>query len=217
MKKIITILFLFLTVFACYLIYHFTENDKIYCASIGDSIANNMYIKEINNISEYNTYFTNKDYRIIDLLNIMRYNEEKKINLRNVSIHQILKKADIIILAIGMNDIYAKMNDNVKDIYTYLNTMINNLELIIKEINRYDYKCVFVLGYYNINNTHDDIYTYLNYKLKNIVSKYNYNYIDLEHIFKNNPKYLLRNDNFYLNNVGYKEIIKLIVEKIKDY
>ena len=70
------------------------------------------------NVSEHNTYFTNKDYRIVDVLNIIRYNQELNIDNKQVSIHQILKKADIIILSAGMNDIYSKLNENTKNIYT---------------------------------------------------------------------------------------------------
>ncbi|MGN1358479.1 MAG: SGNH/GDSL hydrolase family protein [Bacilli bacterium] len=217
MKKIIPILFLFLSIFLCYIIYNLTLDDKIYIMSLGDNISKNMYIKDIENVSEYNTYFTNKDYRIIDVLNIIRYNQELNIDNKQVSIHQILKKADIIVLSAGMNDIYSKLNDNTKDIYTYSNDMINNMELLLNEINRYDHRQVFVLGYYNPTDKHDDIYTYLNYKLKRITDKVHFTYIDLSKVFKNNPKYLEKNDNFYLNNEGYKEIIKLMVENLKKY
>ena len=213
MKKIIFILFLFITVFLCYIIYELTDNDKLYYTSIGDSISNNTYIKDIKNIYKHNNDFVNKDYRTIDLLNIIRYNEEITINNSQVSIHQILKKSDIIILSIGMNDIYHKLNDNIKDIYTYSNNMINNIELIFDEINHYNHLKVYVLGYYNTTNKHNDIYTYLNYKLKRISEKNNYIFIDLNNTIRNNPKYLIKNDNYYLNNEGYKEIMKLIVEK----
>lgn len=217
MKKIIPILFLFLSIFMCYLIYKLTEDNKICYTSLGDIISENKYIKDIENTSTYNTDFINKDYRIVDLLNIIKYNQEKELDSSTVSIHQILKKTDILILSIGMNDIYSKLNDDTKNIYTYTNNMINNLELILDEIDRYDYRQVFVLGYYNPTNKHNDIYTYLNYKLSRITNKYHYTYLDLNQIFKNNPKYLQKADNFYLNDAGYREIIKLIVENLKKY
>ena len=106
MKKIIPILFLFLSIFLCYIIYNLTLDEKIYIMSLGDNISKNMYIKDIENVSEHNTYFTNKDCRIVDVLNIIRYNQELNIDNKQVSIHQILKKADIIILSAGMKDIF---------------------------------------------------------------------------------------------------------------
>lgn len=217
MKKIIPILFLFLSIFLCYLIYNLTIDNSIRYMSMGDSISKNMYINNLESVSEYNTDFVNKDYRIIDLLNIIKYNQEITINEKQVSIHQLLKKSDVIILSVGMNDILSKLNDNTKDIYTYMNNMINNMEIILNEIDRYSHKQVFVLGYFNINNEHNDIYTYLNYKLKKITEKKNFTYLDLNKLLGNNSKYLEKPDNFYLNDAGYQKIIELMVEKLKKY
>ena len=216
MKKIILILFLFLLLYSCYFIYNITETDKIYYTSIGDSISIIKDSDKLENIDEYNTIFTNKDYRIVDLLNTIKYNEEIEIEDNTVSIHQILKKSDVIILSIGMNDIYSKLNDNIKEIYTYINNMINNLEKILSEIDRYDHTQVFVLGYYNITNKHDDIYTYLNYKLKRITNKYEYQFIDLNEAYNKNPIYFEKNNNYYLSNKGYDKIMQLIVAKLKN-
>ena len=152
MKKIILILFLFLTFFSCYLIYNITEKKEKYCLVLGDSISDNIYLKENSLLTKYNNLYVNKDYRIIDILNILKYNEEKEANNKNISIHQLLRKADIIILSIGMNDIYSKLNDNPKNIYTYINNMVINMEKIFKEINRYDTEQVIILGYYNITS-----------------------------------------------------------------
>ena len=199
----------------CYLIYNLTSNNNSYYLSIGDIISDNPYLINNQNITEYNNIYVNKDYRIIDLLNIIKYNQEIKINDKTISIHQLLKKSDIVILSIGMNDIYYKLNDNTKDIYTYINNMVNNMELILDEINRYNYEQVFVLGYYNITNQNNDIFTYLNYKMKRITEKYHFTYLELNNILKNNSNYLENNSKYYLNNHGYEEINKLIVEKLK--
>ena len=95
--------------------------------------------------------------------------------------------------------------------------MVNNMEILYDEINRYDYKKVIVHGYYNITNKNNDIFTYLNYKMKRITEKYNYQYIELNNFLKNNPNYLQKNDHFELNNQGYNEINKIIVENLKKY
>ena len=80
----------------------------------------------------------------------------------------------------------------------------------------YNYQKVIVLGYYNITNKNNDIFTYLNYKIKKITNKYNYEYIELNNILKNNQKYLYKSNNFNLNDKGYNEISKIIVEKLKN-
>lgn len=214
MKKIILILFLFFLLYACYIIYNLTEDKNKSITLIGDNIANNPYINNIENIS-VNNDFINKDYHINDLLNIIKYNQELDIDNKTESIHQILKKSDIVILSIGMNDLYYKLNDNTKEIYTYLNSMINNYELIIKEISRYDYKQVYILGYYNITNNNNDIFTYINYKLSSIAKNYNYTFIDTNKILNNKQEYYKKDTNFNLNNKGYYQIFNILVENLK--
>ena len=197
----------------CYIIYNLTEDKKLNILSIGDAISYNDNLNK--KAYNYNSQFVNKDYRIIDLLNVLKYNEEIKKEDKTISIHQLLKKSDILIISIGLNDIYYKLNDNTKEIYTYINNMLDNYKEILNEINNYDYKKVYVLGYYNITNKNNDIFTYINYKLEKLSNTYGYSYIDLNKILYNNPKYLVKKNNYYLNNEGYQQIYNLIVENLK--
>ena len=215
MKKIILILFLFLICIICYLIYNTTKTNKLYILSLGDTISDNNNFN--NKEYTYNNMFTNIDYRIIDILNIIKYNQELTINEKNISIHQLLKKTDILIISIGMNDLYYKLNNDEREIYTYMNNMINNYEDLLKEISKYDYKQVFILGYYNITNDKNDLFTYINYKLKKLTNSYNYTYLDTSSILNNNKKYYKNIDNYYLNQEGIKRIYNLIVENLKNY
>ena len=210
MKKIIIILFLFLLCYSCYYIYKKTEKTTINITSLGDNNSIDKYLNKEKVI--YDITFTNNDYRIIDILNIIENNKE----INNKNIHQIFKKTDILIISIGMNDIYYKLNNNTKDIYTYLNNIINNYDKILDKISKYTYKQVIILGYYNINNKQNDIFTYINYKLKTLSNKYNYTYIDLNKPFHNNKEILKKEDNYYLNDIGKKQINKIILEKIKN-
>ena len=59
MKKIILILFLFLS---CYLIYNLTEDKNLSYLVIGDTIADNPYIE--NTVKEYNNNYINEEYMI---------------------------------------------------------------------------------------------------------------------------------------------------------
>lgn len=213
MKKIILILFLFLS---CYLIYNLTEKESISILVMGDNKLNKNIIKQNNNIT-YNSNYTDAYYRITDLINIIKYNEEKEINNEKISLHRLLKTSDILIISIGMNDIYSKLNTDTFEIYTYINDMVNNMEILLEEINKYSYKQVLILGYYNITNKNNDLFTYLNYKMKKITTKYNYEYIELNNIIKNNLNYLKNDHNFELNNQGLEQLSKIIVEKLKIY
>lgn len=217
MKKILLILFLFLS---CYIIYAKTYDDKKFYLAVGDGITagyNDIIINYLDNLDvlkEYNNSFINKDYRIKDLIRVIKYNEEMNINNKSVSIHYLLKEADIITLSIGMNDIYYKLNNNTKDIYSYVNEMINDMEILLDSIKKYSCNKVIVLGYYNITNKNNDIFTYLNYKVKSLVETYDYDYIELANIIS--KEHLQSTDNYYLNEEGNQLISKLIVEKFKN-
>lgn len=217
MKKILLILFLFLS---CYIIYAKTYDDKKFYLAVGDGITagyNDIIINYLDNLDvlkEYNNSFINKDYRIKDLIRVIKYNEEMNINNKSVSIHYLLKEADIITLSIGMNDIYYKLNNNTKYIYSYVNEMVNDMEILLDSIKKYSCNKVIVLGYYNITNKNNDIFTYLNYKVKSLVETYGYDYIELANII--NKDHLQSTDNYYLNEEGNQLISKLIVEKFKN-
>ena len=211
MKKIILILFLFLLCYACYYIYNVTEDNNLDVVAIGDEIAANPFFKD----NKFNTDFIDKNYRINDLLNIIKYNQEIIKNNKEISIHQQLKKADILIISIGMNDIYYKLDDNSKEIYSYLNDLLNNYEKILKEISKYDYKNVYILNYYNTSNKYNDLFVYTNYKLNKIVNNYHYTYLDIARILNNKQEYYQKNNDFALNDNGYRQIFEFLVENLK--
>ncbi len=121
-------------------------------------------------------------------------------------------------MSIGIQEIYYKIDKNNQNIYTYIDTMINNYNKILNYINKFHHDKVYVLGYYSISNNNSDIINYANYKLSNLVKKYNYIYIDLSKILDNNPTYISQINNNYLPNIkGYqKKISQIIVENLKN-
>ena len=229
MKKIILILSLFLS---CYIIYNMTNKNNIYYLSLGDGLATSTYnndkagygyaerlkdyLKEENKLEEYNFLFTNNDYRITDLLNMIKYNDYKYLKGKEIYINQALKQADIITLSIGMNELYYKILINDNNIYTYINEMLSDMEALLKYINKYNHKKVLVLGYYNITNNNQDIFNYVNYKLKKIVEIENFEYIELDNLFNKNDNYFENKTNFYPNYVGYEEIYKILLAKVEN-
>lgn len=231
MKKIISILILFLS---CYFIYNLTIDNELYYLSIGDGIAKGItnegnvsvynyadniknYLTSKNKLKGFNNSFVDKDYRITDLLRIIKYKEEIVVNNDHISINELLKKADIVTISLGMNELYYKILVDNNNIYSYIDGMLNDMKLLLKEVDRYNHKKVIVLGYYNTTNNNKDIFNYVNYKLKNIVNKRGFEFIDLDKIINNNANYFTNNTNFYLNNGGYQKISQIIVEKINKY
>jgi len=225
MKKVLLILILFLS---CYFIYNKTTNKKLYYLTIGDSLSRGTneyglisygysenikdYLKENNLLEGYNRTFTNNDYRIIDVIKILEYNEIKD----NYSLNRLIKKADIITLSLGMNDIYYKLDKDNQNIYTYIDNMINNYNKIFIYINKFHHEKVFILGYYNTLGEDNDVFSYANHKLKELCKKNNFTYIELSNIFTNNPKYFKKKDSFVPNSKGYEKISQIIVEKLEN-
>lgn len=227
MKKIIFIIILFLS---CYIIYNLTYEDKFNYLTIGDSLSLGVnsygikqygfsdyvrdYLRENNKLKNYDNTFTDANYRITDILNMSLYNENKNVNGRDVSFNRLLKNADIITLSIGMNELYYKLKMNDSNVYNYMNELLSDMELLLKRINKFNHKKVFVLGYYNVINCQDEI-NYINTKLKIIVESEGFEYVDLSNIFDNNPKYFDKSNSFIPNNDGYFKISQIIIEKIK--
>lgn len=231
MKKIISILILFLS---CYFIYNLTIDNELFYLSIGDGIAKGItddgnvseynytdsiknYLTSKNKLKGFNNSFVDKDYRITDLLRIIKYKEEIVVNNDHISINELLKKADIVTISLGMNELYYKILVDNNNIYSYIEGMLSDMELLLKEVDRYNHKKVIVLGYYNTTDNNKDIFNYVNYKLKNIVNKRGFEFVDVDKIVNNNTNYFTNNTNFYLNNGGYQKISQIIVEKINKY
>ena len=225
MKKVFFILILFLS---CYFIYNKTIDNKLYYLTIGDALSKgineygvvsygyNDYVKEYleknNRLKKYNKTFTNSDYRIIDIIKLLEYNEKKE----NYSLNRLINEADIITISLGMNELYYKISTGSENIYTYIDNMINNYNKILKYINKFHHKKVYILGYYNVLGEYNDIFNYANYKLEEICKKNNFNYINLSNILTNNPNYFKKTHNFIPNTKGYEKISQIIVENLKN-
>ena len=225
MKKVLLILVLFLS---CYLIYNKTVDNKLYYLTIGDALSKgtnaygvssygyNDYVKDFlysqKKLKEYNKTFTNNDYRITDILKILEYNEKKE----DYSLNRLIKQADIITISLGMNEIYYKLEKNNQNMYTYIDTIINDYSKLMSYINKFHHEYVFVLGYYNTIGEYQDVFNYANYKLKQICEENGFIYIDLATILDNNPLYLAQKKTFIPNERGYEKISQIIVEKIKN-
>ena len=228
MKKIIFILILFLS---CYIIYDLTTDSKYYYMSIGDYLSYGInsygvreygysffvrdYLDKEDKLKKFNDSFVESDYRITDLINLIKYNEVKIINGKEQNINQLLKKTDILTISVGMNDLYYKLKNNDDNIYNYMNGLLDDYNELFSYISRFNYKKVFVLGYYNVGVCQEYI-NYINTRLKFIVNDFGYEYVDLSNIFDNNPIFFDKSDNFVPNKDGYLKISKIIIEKLEN-
>lgn len=225
MKKII---FIIIIILSCYLIYNFTKDEKLNYSTIGDSLSYgytpystkslsysdyiSYHLKKENKLNNYNNSFTNENYRITDVINLINNNTKKE----KETINQIIASSDILTISLGMNEIYYKIKMNSNDIYNYIDHMINDMEDLFKLIKKYNNKKIYILGYYNVTKNNQDVFNYANIKLNKLCNKYSINYVDLSSIFYKNTTYFENPVSFNPNLEGYYKIYQKIIEKIEN-
>lgn len=215
MKRIILMIIIFLIVF---LIYYFNADKKTYYVSIGDYLSygidnseklGNGYSDIIksnykNNLKNYVNYSSTDDYRVMDLINDINYNKEIKYNNKEYKIQNLLIKANIITLSIGMNDLIYKKNLD----YDYVDSLLGDIDELLKLIRKYNKDDIYLLGFYDaINNV--ELIDYTNNKLKKICEKNKVKFIDITNL--NN--YIITG--LYPTKDGYKYIADNILNFTK--
>ena len=245
MKHIKFVIFL-ISAIIIFIIYQITSKENITYLALGDGIAKGQtpfdtfgesytdYVykylskkKETNN--NFKT-FTKSDYRITDLINDINSVETIK-QQDNLTITNLLKKADLITISIGSDELFYKLkqhNDKIKignkqKIIEYVDEMFKDMDKLIKTIREYNKKPIILVGYYNPipfsetnKTTMDTIFNYIDLKFNELLGK-NIYYVDIYEIFKNKEYYLPNKNNVFPSLEGYNlisnEIIKLIEEE----
>ncbi len=221
MKKIIFICILVLFVFIIYIInidkkeFVFLVGDSLSLSKNSYGITNydgylNDYLKK-RNISEKYVIYGKEEYRIGELERDIKSN----IIVNDRHIQNILIKADLVIIEIGIDNLVPILFSNDKDyIYDYLDGIIVNMESLIKIIKSYCKEKILLVGYYNpyLNNNNIKYIDYVNEKYKSISNKYQINYLDLSDL--NKEEYFSNPSNYYLNNKGYKKLNDKIIDLI---
>ena len=177
MKRTILFLSVFIVVF---IIYYYNSDKKIYYLSLGDYLSyginnyekiDNGYSITIKNkyktiLKNYVNYSTIDDYRVMDLINDIKYNKEIKYEEKKYKIQNLLIKANLITISIGMNDLIYKKNLN----YEYADSLLNDIEDLLKLIRKYNKDKIYFLGFYNIINN-SNLIEYTNKKLEKICNQ----------------------------------------------
>lgn len=218
MKKILFALFIFVIVF---LIYSFNINKKVYYLSLGDylsyginnnKIVNNTYSNNLreyykDNLENYVNYSVLDDYRVMDLYNDIISNKKIKFENKEYNIQNLLIKANLITISIGMNDLLYKIEYS-NNIYDYTDELLNDIEKLLVLIRKYNKDKIYVLGFYNIIDDLELI-NYANLKLNKICNQNKVVYVDISNL----DKYILKDR--YPTNDGYTYISNQILNFTK--
>ena len=233
-KKLIIFL---LSILPILLIYKLTSNKTFTYLSIGDDLAKGHtpfnsysssytdyiyeYIKQNNKNASLNKDYIEEDLRIKDLIEEIK--NPSPTSSKNLS--QALKKADLITLSIGSEELFSKLRStyNLNNFnYKNIDNLLNNTTLLLKEIRKITNKKIYIIGYYNSIKITDDnkeyidkIFNYINSSYKNIEKNYNVKYIDIYNDFKNNNLYIPNQNNAFPSLHGYKLIANKIIKQIE--
>ena len=218
MKKILFALVIFVIVF---LIYSFNINKKVYYLSLGDylsyginnnKIVNNTYSNNLreyykDNLENYVNYSVLDDYRVMDLYKDITSNKKIKFKNKKYNIQNLLIKANLITISIGMNDLLYKIEYS-NNMYDYTDELLNDIEKLLVLIRKYNKDKIYVLGFYNIIDDLELI-NYANLKLNKICNQNKVVYVDISNL----DKYILKDR--YPTNDGYTYISNQILNFTK--
>jgi len=216
MKKIIIIISVIISVLIIYLI---TVDRKIYYLALGDDITINKteddcgysnyvrdYLEYYGKLEIYINEFSQKNYRITDLITDIDNNKKVKVGKTEKSIKNALIKADLLTLSIGMNDLTSIINmetlgyeQDYQYFYNRADEIIKDLEKLLIIIREYCKEDIFLIGIYypyQLQNSElNNVFSYLNNRYKEICRIYNVNYIEIYDLFNANPAYLATDTN----------------------
>lgn len=175
-------IFLILIVFFTFLIYIENKDNKIYYVNIDSTNKGeyNNYIKtkllENNKLEKYVNDFSSKDLRTTDLIEEIKTNKKQ----RQKTIQQVLIKADLITLNIGINDISYKIGKSTEqELINYTDEIFNDIEKLFKLLRVYSKEKIYIIKF---NNSYGEYYNnyfeYANNKLEKISKKYNIKVIE---------------------------------------
>ncbi|MBQ2947030.1 MAG: hypothetical protein IJE04_04180 [Bacilli bacterium] len=218
MKKIIFTVLVFLITF---LIYFFNRSEKIYYLSLGDYLSyginnfntvNNSYSNNIKehykeNLDNYVNYSTYDDYRVMDLINDINYNKVVEYDKKEYKLQNVLIKANLITISIGMNDLIYKSKFET-NLYEYTDDLINDIEKLLGLVRKYNKDAIYLLGFYNVINN-DSLIDYANKRLEIICKKNKIKFVNIEEL----TNYIV--SGVYPTNDGYKYITNKILEFTK--
>ena len=225
MKKILTIIIVLLSVFLIYLGF---KDKEIYYFSMGDSLANGInsynakdygysdYVKESLDVKKYVSY-TNNNKRSIDFIKDI----EDNVKIDDKTIQNVLIKADIITLSVGMNDLFSNITFNsdfsVNDLYTKFEEVVVDLENLFKLLRTYSKEEIIFIGFYNCLKEYslNEFFIYANEQLKKICDNYKITYLDIYNEF-NNTSYFDNPNSYFPNKDGYKLISNKIIDIINE-
>ncbi len=201
------------------IIYFFTQNNEITIMSIGDGLSSgetpygiegysfNDYLKEdyitkhkLNHYIEY----ASSNKTIKELIYEIKDNKEVTLKNEKIEIKQAINKAEILTIAIGMDELASKkITNQIKNEY------LHDLEELLSMVNMLNQNKVIIISLYTWGK--NDLLTIekLNASMRDIALTNGFLFVDINKILMN-EEYFLQKDSYYINYLGHKRIYEEI-------
>lgn len=227
MKKKIFCIILIGTIFT-FIIYKTMYHETTYFLALGDGLAKgitpyemegysfNDYLKEElksqGKLDKYIREFTKEDIKIQELNDAILQN--KKLADKNLQIQQAIKKADIITVAIGMDEWISKTQKGKAT-----NSQIENYTLqmnrLLSYLNQNSQARIIILSLYPYNLLTKETAYKINKEIENLANSFHNIYVDIANISTDN-NYFQKELNYYPNDIGHKKIFYLVKSYLKN-
>ena len=220
MKKVI-ILTILASIFLTFFIYKITYNDEIVLVALGDGISLGLtaynvkgysyndylkdYFEDNNVLDDYIDEFASVDETSKSLVSKIVNNDV----VGNLAIQQVISKASVITISVGMDELNNIKVLKSKDYDNY----INNMEKIMRFIKNVNHNKVVITGLYESNKLSKEVVEKVNKRLKVLVDNYGFEFVDISEVINNKDYYLLKNS-YYLNYKGHQYIYELVKEVV---
>ncbi len=198
------------------IIYFFTQNNKVNIVALGDGLALGMtpygikgysfndYLKnEYETTHQLNSYiyeFTAAGKTVKELIYEIKDNISLTIKDKKIEIKQAINKADILTIAIGMDELATnKITNQIKNEY------LHDLEELFSVIKVLNQKQVIIIGLYTWGK--NDILTLekINASIRDLALTNGFLFLDINKILMTKDYYLAK-DSYYINYLGHKSI-----------
>lgn len=225
-RKYKLILIILISVIIAYFIYIFSLEDSIYLVSIGDGVSSgetaynidgisfNDYLREYydskNILKNYNSNFSEKNYKIKDLLSDLENNKLDKES--NLYIKQILHKGDIITISIGEDELTKlSMTKDLDEVY--LKEFISNYDKLLSILKEVTEAKIVIVGLYENNYLNKTKVIIANSEIANLAEKYEAIFINVSDLMLNKDYYLNKNS-YYFSYRGHEAIAEIIIHSV---
>lgn len=204
--KIKILVIFFLALIMSFIIYNVTLNNRKSILILGDNhlLDSNyktydkyLYDDLKDNVVFFNELFTEEGKTYKDIINDIKNNKYVISKNKNIYLNQLISKANIIILNANNSEYFKKCNKSKSIIKEYNKKISNDIDSLIKIINKISTSKIIVIGNYCLNGK-----DYSSYYSK-------YNYINMNELVSNNEN-ISSFRTFKLSNEGNFTLYKYV-------